>query len=64
MQVLLDNMAYAEDDEALQDGDVRYGDISCFKLHFLCTVFGFSIVFVKKFLACEEVGYYYYYYLN
>jgi hypothetical protein len=22
-QILLDNMAYAEDDEALQDGDVR-----------------------------------------
>lgn len=24
MQILLDNMAYADDDEALQDGDVRY----------------------------------------
>ena len=23
MQILLDNMAYAEDDEALQDDDVR-----------------------------------------
>lgn len=53
-------MAYAEDDEALQDGDVRHDDISCFKLHLFFTMFWFSSAFVKKFLACEEVVYYYY----
>ena len=34
MQVLLDNMAYADDDEALQDGDVRR-DVWCLFCSFL-----------------------------